>query len=136
MKRDWRLRQGPCPLAGQCQQTNVIYGASIKTLDIMGAPVEESEETYTGTSYPPWKIRWYRHNTTFNNPALRHHTTLADYVWDFQCPDKCYQRGEEEFEQSIDYEITSKSPWIQPCHWNVPLVLKGVLFNIIPPRNC
>ena len=43
----------------------------------MGAPVEESEETYTDTSYPPWMIRWYRHKTTFKNPALRHHTTLA-----------------------------------------------------------
>ena len=62
-------------------------------MDIMGEPVEESEETYTGTSYPPWKIRMYRHNTTFNNPALRHETTLADYIWDLQCPDKCYLRA-------------------------------------------
>ena len=76
----WKQREGLCPLAGQCRQTNIIYGASIKTRDILGEPVQESEETYTGTSYPIWKTRYYRHNTTFNNPALRHHTTLVDYT--------------------------------------------------------
>ena len=91
---------------GQCRQANVVYGATVKTLDILGEPVEESAETYTGTAYPVWKTRLYRHNTTFHNPALRTDTALADYIWDLQCPDRCYQRGEEECDQSIDYEIT------------------------------
>ena len=104
----WKQRQGLCPLGGQCRQANVIYGASIKTIDVLGDPVDESEETYTGTSYTAWKTRLYSHNTTFNNPALRHKTTLADYIWDLQCPDKCYERGDEQCGQSIDYEITWK----------------------------
>ena len=52
---------------GQCRQANVIYGATVKTLDVLGEAVEDSAETYTGISYPVWKIRMYRHHTTFNN---------------------------------------------------------------------
>ena len=50
----------------------------------------------------------YRHHTTFNNPAYRSETALADYIWDLQCPDRCYERGEDECEHSIDFEITWK----------------------------
>ena len=66
-------------MSGQCRQANVIYGATVKTLDILGETVEESAETYTGISYPVWKIRMYRHHTTFNNPVYRSETALADY---------------------------------------------------------
>ena len=83
---------------GQCRQANVVYGATVETLDILGEPVENSAETYTGISYPVWKIRHYRHNTTFNNQAYRSETAIADYVWDLKCPDRCYQsqRGTDE----------------------------------------
>ena len=135
----WRLRQGPCPLAGQCRQTNIVYGASIKTLDVLGEPVEDSEETYTGTSYPIWKIRLYRHNTTFNNPALRHETTLADYIWDLQCPDKCYLRGEEECDNSIDYEITwkilARAPGYNPVTKMCRLCLKESFLILFHPKT-
>ena len=124
---------------GQCQQANVIYGASIKTLDILGEPVDASEETYTGTSYPPWKIRLYGHNTTFNNPALRHKTTLADYIWDLQCPDKCFERGEEECDQRIDYDITwrilARAPGYNPVTGMCRLCLKESFFILFHPET-
>ena len=67
---------------GQCRQANVVYGAILKTIDILGEAVEDSDETYIGTAYPVWKTRLYRHNTTFHNPAHRTETALADYIWD------------------------------------------------------
>ena len=124
---------------GQCRQANVIYGASIKTLDALGEPVPESEETYTGTSYTIWKTRWYSHNTTFNNPALRHKTTLADYIWDLQCPDKCYLRGVEECEHSIDYEISwrilARAPGYNPVTGMCRLCLKESFLILFHPET-
>ena len=135
----WKQRQGLCPLAGQCRQANVIYGASIKTLDILGEPVDNSEETYTGISYTIWKTRLYSHNTTFNNPALRHKTSLADYIWDLQCPDKCYERGEEECDQSIDYDITwkilARAPGYNPVTRMCRLCLKESFFILFHPET-
>ena len=85
-------------------------------------------ETYTGISYPVWKIRMYRHHTTFNNPDYRSETALADYIWDLQCPDKCYLRGEDDCEHSIDYEITwkilARAPGYNPITGMCRLCLK------------
>ena len=124
---------------GQCRQANVVYGATVKTLDILGEPVDDSAETYTGTAYPVWKIRMYRHNTTFNNPKYRHETALADYIWDLQCPDQCYERGEEECEHSIDYEITwkilARAPGYNPITGMCRLCLKESFFILFHPET-
>ena len=77
---------------------------TVKTLDILVEAVDYSAKTY-GTAYPVWKIRLYRHNTTFHKPAHRSETetTPADYIWDNQYTVRCYQRGEDECDNSIDY---------------------------------
>ena len=124
---------------GQCRQANVVYGATVKTLDILGEPVEDSAETYTGISYPVWKIRMYRHHTTFNNPDYRSETALADYIWDLQCPDKCYLRGEDECEDSIDYEITwkilARAPGYNPITGMCRLCLKESFLILFHPET-
>ena len=101
--------------------------------------VQESEETYTGTSYTIWKTRMYGHNTTFNNPALRHKTTLADYIWDLQCPDRCYERGEDECQNSIEYEITwkilARAPGYNPVTGMCRLCLKESFFILFHPET-
>ena len=134
-----RKREGLCPMSGQCRQANVIYGATVKTLDILGEAVEDSAETYTGISYPVWKIRMYRHHTTFNNPAYRSETALADYIWDLQCPDRCYERGEDECEHSIDFEITwkilARAPGYNPITGMCRLCLKESFFILFHPET-
>ena len=124
---------------GQCRQANVLYGATVKTLDILGEPVEDSAETYTGISYPVWKIRMYRHHTTFNNPDYRSETALADYIWDLQCPDKCYLRGVDECEHSIDYEITwkilARAPGYNPITGICRLCLKESFLILFHPET-
>ena len=81
----------------------------------------------------------YSHNTTFNNPALRHKTTLADYIWDLQCPDKCYLRGEEECDNSIDYEITwkilARAPGYNPVTKMCRLCLKESFLILFHPET-
>ena len=135
----WKQREGLCPMGGQCRQANVIYGASVKTIDILGEPVEESEQTYTGISYPVWKTRMYRHHTTFNNPAYRSETALADYIWDLQCPDRCYMWGVEECENSIEYEITwkilARAPGYNPITGMCRLCLKESFFILFHPKT-
>ena len=51
-KRD--LENEGCPLGGFCLTPNVIYGATVKILDIFGDPIDITKETYTGLSEPPW----------------------------------------------------------------------------------
>ena len=100
------------------------------------------------TSSPSWFSKKYltmtqivgnldtRHHTTFNNPAYRSETTLADYIWDLQCPDRCYMWGAEECENSIEYEITWKIlARIQPHNRNVPTVLKRIFFILFHPKT-
>ena len=64
-KRD--LENEGCPLGGFCLTPNVIYGATIKILDILGVPIDTTKETYTGLSEPPWKTRKYGHNSDFKH---------------------------------------------------------------------
>merc|ERR1711911_9380 len=106
---------------------------------ILGETVEDSAETYTGISYPVWKIRMYRHHTTFNNPAYRSETALADYIWGLQCPDRCYERGEDECEHSIDFEITwkilARAPGYNPITGMCRLCLKESFFILFHPET-
>ena len=81
----------------------------------------------------------YRHHTTFNNPALRSETALADYIWDLQCPDRCYERGVEECEHSIDYEITwkilARAPGYNPITGICRLCLKESFLILFHPET-
>ena len=87
---------------------------------------------WEGTSYNTYC-------TTFNNPAYRSETALADYIWDLQCPDKCYERGEDECENSIDYEITwkilARAPGYNPITGMCRLCLKESFLILFHPET-
>ena len=42
-------------MGGVCLTPNVIYGATVKILDIFGDPIDLTKETYTGLSEPHGK---------------------------------------------------------------------------------
>ena len=75
--------QFPCPIPGgnQCRSKNAVYQATIK-VEPRPEVEEEVEEvhTYVGASHD-FKERYYRHRTSFNNPAYRTDTTLSKCVW-------------------------------------------------------
>ena len=81
----------------------------------------------------------YRHNTTFNNPAYRFESALADYIWDIQCPDRCYERGNQECEHSINYKLTwkilSRAPGYNPITGMCRLCFKGIFFILFHPET-
>ena len=76
-------RQFPCPIPGgnQCRSKNAVYQATI-TVEPRPEVEEEVEEvhTYVGATHD-FKERYYRHRTSFNNPAYRTDTTLSKCVW-------------------------------------------------------
>ena len=64
---------------------------------------------------------------------------LADYIWDLQCPDRCYERGEDECEHSIDFEITwkilARAPGYNPITGMCRLCLKESFFILFHPET-
>ena len=116
-----------------------LFGTERRQLASSFGVLHARTETYTGISYPVWKIRMYRHNTTFHNPKYRSETALADYIWDLQCPDRCYERGDEECEHSIDYELTwkilARAPGYNPITGMCRLCLKESFFILFHPET-
>ena len=90
-----------------------------------------------------WSCYWLSEFSSLSvimfDPALRHHTTLADYIWDLQCPDTCYERGEEECDQSIDYDITwrilARAPGYNPVTGMCRLCLKESFLILFHPET-
>ena len=79
-------------MGGVCLTPNVIYGATVKILDIFGDPIDLTKETYTGLSEPPWKQRKYGHNSDFKHKkkgTSNKGTTLSKYIWTLKDPDDC-----------------------------------------------
>ena len=52
-----------CPMDGNCLVTNVVYTATVETLDVLDEAVDE--QSYTGLA-EKWKARFYQHRSSFN----------------------------------------------------------------------
>ena len=63
-----------CPVGGKCQQTNIIYQATINTS-------KNETHTYTGLSMNSFKARWTQHMSDFRNISSKAKTTLSKKVW-------------------------------------------------------
>ena len=92
-------------------------------------------ETYTGISYPVWKIRMYRHHTTFNNQptGLRLPWLITSGT------SNALTRGQDECEHSIDYEVTwkilARGPGYNPITGMCQLCLKESFLLLFHPET-
>ena len=68
-----RSRKDDCPMKGDCQHTDVIYHATVKS----GTEVKK----YVGST-KNFKTRWYGHKASFRKEEKRHSTALAAHIWD------------------------------------------------------
>ena len=87
-----------CPLQGECQAKNVIYGAEVEAVDNQGPAVVKVDgfkaRNYAGQALNS-KKRYYQHKTSFNDPKKvlgnrsiddqiaekEKKSELAKYVW-------------------------------------------------------
>ena len=65
-----------CPLGGECQKSDVIYEATIKT--------NAENFTYVGLTSETFKRRYNNHLCSFRNERYRSSTTLSQKVWDLK----------------------------------------------------
>ena len=129
-KRD--LENEGCPLGGVCLTPNVIYGATVKILDIFGDPVDSTKETYTGLSEPPWKERKYGHNSDFRHKkkgTSKKGTTLSKYIWTLKDPDDCnLEPCPNKIEWMIEWKILARAKGYNPITGVCRLCLKESYF--------
>ena len=62
---------------GNCLVTNVVYSATVETLDVLDEAV--GEQSYTGLA-ENWKKRFYQHRSSFNHRDGRQ-TSLSNHIW-------------------------------------------------------
>ena len=129
-KRD--LENEGCPLGGVCLTPNVIYGATVKILDIFGDPIDLTKETYTGLSEPPWKQRKYGHNSDFKHKkkgTSNKGTTLSKYIWSLKDPDDCnVEPCPNKIEWIIEWKILARAKGYNPITGVCRLCLKECYF--------
>ena len=129
-KRD--LENEGCPLGGVCLTPNVIYGATVKILDILGIPIDLTKETYTGLSEPPWKQRKYGHNSDFKHKkkgTSNKGTTLSKYIWTLKDPDDCNREPcPNKIDWIIEWKILARAKGYNPITGVCRLCLKECYF--------
>ena len=77
------------PIEGNCLVTNVVYAATVETLDALDEAVEE--QSYTGL-VESWKPSFYQHRSSFTHRTGRQ-TSLSNHIWKLR-------------DQDLDYRLT------------------------------
>ena len=120
-------RQFPCPIPGgnQCRSVNAVYQA---TLTVEPRPEVEGEveevHTYVGASNN-FKKRYYRHRTSFNDPAYRTDTTLSKCVWKLKENNRQFR---------IKWRIIDRGKAYRPSSKRCNLCLKEKYWIIFHPE--
>ena len=83
------------PASGQCLQSSVVYGATVKSTEttlrsLFGEEEVETVETYTGSCEPTLKARVQGHLTSFRYNKYRHSTRLSRHIHALKDDDKEY----------------------------------------------
>ena len=102
-----------CPVQGKCQQTGVLYRASIR--ENMSGKVE----TYTGLTSRKFKDRWNEHNNDFEKPQKRTKTMLSTHVWNLK---------DKGLDFIISWEILDRCPSYNPISKKCTFCLKEMFF--------
>ena len=88
-------RKSKCPLKGECQQSDVVYQATVRG--------ETEERRYIGSTNN-FKKRYYSHTASFKSASKRYSTTLSTYIWEQKLGPT----------PEIRWEILSKAPSYKP----------------------
>ena len=87
-----------CPVGGRCQETGVVYQATVVRSD------NDHKETYTGLSARRFKDRLYEHRADMKD-SRRNGTSLSNYVWTLKHSNPPY---------SLNWKILARCPPFNP----------------------
>ena len=108
---------GNCPLTpAECQKNNVIYVASVTSLD--------GVEHYTGLTGNTFKKRYNAHNADFRNNENK--TRLSTHINKLKEENKNYQ---------LKWEILDRAPTHNPVSRKCRLCLKEIYYIIFRPDS-
>ena len=111
-----RHRQGnTCPLGGACKTPSLVYKATVTT--------DNSTETYTGLSEPPFQQRYQNHKADFTHAKNRNNTALAGHIWSLKDQNQDF---------NLKFEILKKARAFNPINKKCMLCLYEkymILFN-------
>ena len=109
-------RQGNvCPLDGKCKTPSIVYKATVTC--------DNSVETYTGLTEPPFQQRFENHKSDFKYQKNRSNTALASHIWTLKDQNKDFR---------VNFEILKKTRAFNPVNKKCMLCLNekySILFN-------
>ena len=121
-------KQTILPLNNNCQATNIIYEATIKS----NAP-DYTTKTYIGTSETPFKFRYANYKKSFNTEKYKNDTALSKEVWKIKNSNN---------EPTITWKIIKRTSKIRPnankcnlCLHEKTLILYSCNPNLLNSRN-
>ena len=118
-------KQSDCPLDGKCQQTSVIYEATIKT--------NGNSFKYIGLTEGTFKKRFYSHRASFCNEKQQTATELSKKVWELKSRNESYTITWKILDRPQPYKIGSTS--CDLCITEKLYILKGQSHKLLNSRN-
>ena len=114
-----RRSSGPCPLNGNCLAQNVVYRADV---------IDENQNrtTYTGLTGTTFKLRHYRHRSSFKHRKLEHDTALSTHIWNLKDNNHGYQ---------IQWSVVGRAPRFNPITKKCKLCIKEKYHIIFEPEG-
>ena len=109
-----------CPVQGKCQQTGVVYRASVR--ENVSDKIEPY--TYTDLTSCKFKNKWKEHNNDFEKPQNRTKTMLNTHVWNLE---------DKGLDFSISWKILDRGPSYNPISKKCILCLKEKFFYYVQP---
>ena len=113
-------RSHPCPLEYNCNRTDVVYKAEIKSQNI-----QVDGNFYIGSACN-FKSRWSNHIATFKNKEIKQDCSLKDFVWSLK---------ERNIDFSIKWEVIKQSRSYLPGDKSCLLCLDEKIFIMDNEKN-
>ncbi|PIK41358.1 hypothetical protein BSL78_21790 [Apostichopus japonicus] len=101
-------KKDTCPLNGNCQASNIIYKAEVKTTD--------NCKTYIGLTEPPFKLRYGNHKMSLNHEKHQNATKAhleAHLAAETEQPAIHYQLVDRQQSQSLQQRVEAVQPLSQ-----------------------
>ena len=111
----------PCILEGRCLEENIVYQATVTS------DSDNSNETYTGVTEPPFKLRYAVHKQSIKNKNSPNSTALSKYIWNLK---------DNKTEFKISYKIVGRGHPYNPRSGKCGLCLKEKTIIITKPKTC
>jgi len=119
-RKNCNCREKNCPLERNCQESRVIYQATVET-------TENKPATFIGLSEGPFKLRYATHKSSFKNKEKANQTKLSKYIW---------QLTKKNSKHNISWKILRKAKPYNTITKRCNLCLWECFFFLYKPNMC